>query len=46
VREAAREVALQGEILRCDLRVRAQAATIQTVGGKGYDGFTVALVTQ
>jgi hypothetical protein len=23
---------------------RVEATTIQTVGGKGYDGFTVALV--
>ena len=24
---------------------RVEATTIQTVGGKGYDGFTLALVT-
>jgi len=32
------------EILAAENRV--SATTIQTVGGKGYDGFTVALVTQ
>ena len=32
------------EILAAEDRV--SATTIQTVGGKGYDGFTVALVKQ
>jgi len=30
--------------MRCSAEPRVTATTIQTVGGKGYDGFTIALV--